>query len=220
MNTADAKQDTGTPDTQYLRDYGDDPWRLNIAGLDTENVNLNETLFSLSNGFLGMRGNFTESLPVGSHGTFLNGLHETWKIEHAENAYGFAETGQTIVNVPDSKTIRLYVDDERLNLLTAEIFDATQQLDMRDGVLRRSFVWRTPSGKHVTVEMRRMVSFTHRHIATTEYTVSVDRDAELTLSSLIVNRQDLGRTGTESRRASYGCGGLLWVHAAGRKPAC
>ena len=50
------------------------------------------------------------------HGTFINGFHETWQIRHAEEAFGFARTGQTIVNVPDNKTMKLYVDDEPMLL--------------------------------------------------------------------------------------------------------
>ena len=54
--------------------------------------------------------------PVHAHGTFVNGFHETWPIHHAEPAFGFARTGQTIVNVPDIKVMKLYVDDEPLML--------------------------------------------------------------------------------------------------------
>ena len=43
------------------------------------------------------------------------GFHETWPIRHAEEAYGFARTGQTIVNAPDAKLMKLYVDDEPLS---------------------------------------------------------------------------------------------------------
>ena len=177
--------------------YGNDPWKLQLTEIDPARIGLHETVFAQSNGFLGMRANFAEGLPVSSHGTFLNGLHETWKIEHAENAYGFAETGQTIVNVPDTKTIRLYVDDERLNLNSAEIVSFHRELDMRDGVVRHRTVWRTPTGKTVTIELTRMVSFVHRHISTTNYTVTVDQAAEVIVSSLLVNRQDLGRVGAQ-----------------------
>jgi alpha,alpha-trehalose phosphorylase len=60
-----------------------------------------ETIFSTGNGYIGMRGNFDEGAPVSQNGTFVNGFHETWPIRYAEEAYGFARTGQTIVNVPD-----------------------------------------------------------------------------------------------------------------------
>ena len=55
------------------------------------------------------------------HGTFINGFHETWPIRHAEAAVGFARIGQTIVNVPDAKMMKLYVDDEPLILGTADL---------------------------------------------------------------------------------------------------
>lgn len=182
------------------RHYGQDPFRLVWHGIDTEHPEVNETIFNLSNGYLGMRGNHPEGSPLGAHGTFLNGLHETWKIEHAENAYGFAETGQTIVNVPDVKTVRLYIDDERLNLELSEVRDVITTLDMREGTLTRSLVWRTPTGKNVTVHHRRMVSFVNRHIATIEFSVTCDQEADITLSSLILNRQDLGRVTEEQHR--------------------
>lgn len=188
----------GGPINELQRDFGDDPWRLVTHGIDPDLAGQDETLFSLGNGYLGVRGNHEEGLPLGSHGTFINGFHETWRIQHAENAYGFAEQGQTMVNVPDAKTIRIYVDDERLNLLSADILDVTRILDMRAGTLTRSLLWLTPTGKRVRVESRRMVSFSARHLMTTELRVTVlDADAELTISSLLLNRQDLGRVRTE-----------------------
>src|SRR6187200_211122 len=68
----------------------------------------------------------------------------TWPIRHAEEAFGFARVGQTIVNVPDNKTIKLYVDDEPMLLSVADLEAYERTLDFRDGVLRRDIVWRTP----------------------------------------------------------------------------
>ena len=68
-----------------------------------------------------MRANPEEGRDAHSHGTYLNGFHETWEIQHAENAFGFATTGQTIVNAPDAKLMKLYVDDEPLLLATADL---------------------------------------------------------------------------------------------------
>ena len=68
-----------------------------------------------------MRGNVEEGRETHAHGTFINGFHETWPIRHAEEAFGFARVGQTIVNVPDNKTIKLYVDDEPMLLSVADL---------------------------------------------------------------------------------------------------
>src|SRR5690606_27083082 len=85
-----------------------DPWRLVEAHPDQTDLGVTETLFSVGNGYLGMRGNVAEGRDSHTHGTFVNGFHETWQIRHAEEAFGFAKVGQTIVNVPDAKVVRLY----------------------------------------------------------------------------------------------------------------
>ena len=168
-----------------------EPWRLVEAAFSTEDLGVSETLFAVANGYLGMRGNVEEGRESHSHGTFINGFHETWPIRHAENAYGFAKVGQTIVNVPDSKVIRLYVDDEPLLLPVADLPSYERALDMRDGVLRRDLLWRTPSGKRVQVRTERMVSFAERHLAVMTLEVTLlDDDAPVAISSQILNRQD------------------------------
>ena len=108
---------------------------------------------------------------------FVNGFHETWPIIHAEDAYGLARVGQTIVNVPDCPVIELYVDDEPLFIPTARTPEYLRVLDMRTGVLTRDLLWATPSGKHVRVRSTRLVSFEHRHVMAISYEVDVDRAA-------------------------------------------
>ena len=93
-----------------------DPWRLVETEPDSADLGLTETLFAIGNGYLGMRANPTEGRDAHTHGTYINGFHETWEIQHAEDAFAFAKTGQTIVNVPDAKLMKIYVDDEPLLL--------------------------------------------------------------------------------------------------------
>ena len=153
-----------------------------------------ETLFAVGNGYLGLRGNVEEGRDGHEHGTFINGFHETWPIRHAEEAFGFARVGQTIVNAPDAKIIRLYVDDEPLVLTEADLPMYERRLDFADGVLRaRRSSGARPSGKRVLIDSRRMVSFTDRHLAFMDYEVTLlDADASVAISSQILNRQDGG----------------------------
>ncbi|GAB3059785.1 glycoside hydrolase family 65 protein [Sediminivirga luteola] len=168
-----------------------DEWALVEAAFDPKGQAEAETIFSVANGYLGMRGNWDEGRKGHEYGTFINGFHETWSIRHAEEAYGFARVGQTIVNVPDSKIIRLYVDDEPFVLTEADLLRYTRRLEFREGYLCREVEWCTPGGKRVLIESRRMVSFTERHLALIEYDVTVlDADASIVLSSQILNRQD------------------------------
>ncbi|WP_299441293.1 glycoside hydrolase family 65 protein [uncultured Phycicoccus sp.] len=168
-----------------------DPWRLVEYYPDEADLGVTETLFAVANGYLGLRGNPEEGREAYEHGTFVNGFHETWPIRHAEAAYGFARTGQTIVNVPDAKLMKLYVDDEPLVIGIAELEHYERSLDFRDGILRRALVWRTPSGKRVRVDSTRMVSMTERHLClmTLEVTM-LTGNAPVVVSSQLLNRQD------------------------------
>ena len=78
-----------------------DEWRIIEARYSDEFADRTETVFSLGNGFVGIRGSCEEGRPALAPGTFINGFHETWPIVHAEGAHALARTGQTIVNVPD-----------------------------------------------------------------------------------------------------------------------
>ncbi|ACV07051.1 glycoside hydrolase family 65 protein [Kytococcus sedentarius] len=168
-----------------------DPWRLVETACRSEDLGHTETLFAVANGYLGLRGNPEEGREAHTHGTFVNGVHETWRIKHAEEAYGFAKVGQTIVNAPDAKLMKLYVDDEPFILATADIESYERSLDMRAGTLTRDVVWRTPAGKRVRVHSERLVSFAERHLALLSLEVQMlSGDAALTVSSQILNRQD------------------------------
>ena len=168
-----------------------DEWRLVESAYDLSDLGVTETLFSVANGYLGLRGNVEEGRDTHTHGTFVNGFHETWPIRHAEDAYGLARVGQTIVNVPDPKTIKLYVDDEPLLLAEADLESYERSLDFREGVLRRSLIWRTSDGKRVRITSSRLTSVVERHLALMTFEVEMlDGDAALVISSQLLNRQD------------------------------
>lgn len=185
-----------------------DEWRLVESSYDLDDAGVTETLFAVGNGYLGLRGNHPEGRFAHEQGTFINGFHETFPIRHAEQAYGFAEVGQAIVNAPDAKVMRVYVDDEPLSLDVADIREYERALDMRDGVLRRHVRWMTPSGKDVVIDMERLVSFEEKHLAVMTIEVTVlNADAPVTVSCQMINRQDgedvYGGTPTAPRRAGF-----------------
>ncbi|TVR66960.1 MAG: glycoside hydrolase family 65 protein [Spirochaetaceae bacterium] len=149
-----------------------------------------ETIFALANGFIGVRGILEEGRPAIEAASFCNGFHETWPIVHAEEAFGFARTGQTIVNVPDATLIKLYIDDEPLYLPTARMVSYRRELDFREGVLKRDIHWSSPAGKQVYVRSRRIVSLEYRHLGAISYEVTLDTAAPVVISSQMLNRQD------------------------------
>ena len=168
-----------------------DEWRLVETEYRTEDLGHTETLFVAANGYLGLRANPPEGRDAHSHGTFVNGFHETWPIRHAESAHAFARTGQTIVNVPDAKLMKLYVDDEPLRLGSADLEAYERSVDFRSGIVTRDLIWRTPAGKRIRVTSSVMASMTHRHLAVLTLDVTMlEGAAPIVVSSQLLNRQD------------------------------
>ncbi|MCZ2805694.1 family 65 glycosyl hydrolase [Modestobacter sp. VKM Ac-2983] len=153
-----------------------EPWSLTEVGVDLASLAVNESVFALANGHIGMRGTLDEGEPVVVPGTYLNGFFEERPMPYAEAGYGFPEQGQTVVNVTDGKLIRLLVGDTPLDLQYGDVIDHRRTLDLRNGVLRRATEWRGPSGRQVRVTSTRLVSLTRRSIAAIEYTVECTDD--------------------------------------------
>jgi alpha,alpha-trehalose phosphorylase len=173
-----------------------DEWRIVEQRYSRAHADAAETLFCLGNGYLGLRGSPEEGRPVLLAGTFVNGFHETWPLLHAEPAYGLADTGQTIINVPDASVLRLYFDDEPLYLPTARTSEYARVLDMRAGLLTRDLVWSSGSGKHVRVRSTRLVSLEERHVMAFRYEVTaLDRPTSVVVASQVLNRQDSTQPG-------------------------
>lgn len=167
------------------RIYPPDEWRIIEAQWAPATLARAETVFALSNGYLGIRGSMEEGRPVCGPGTFVNGFHETWPIVHPEEAFGLARTGQTMLHLPDATVLELFVDDEPLFLPTAHMREYARVLDMRNGTLTRDLLWTTPAGKHVRVRSCRLVSFEHRHVAAMSFEVTVDRPAPVVIVSRV-----------------------------------
>jgi alpha,alpha-trehalose phosphorylase len=164
-----------------------DPWRLVSRRFSLESPTEAETLFSVANGYMGLRGTHEEGVPSNDPGVFLNGFHETWPIPYGEAAFGFATTGQTIVSAPDGTVMRLYVDEEPLVLSESRVLDYERVLDMRAGILERSVTFRTARGAVVALRTKRLVSLHWRHLAAISYEVTLlSGAAELAIASELV----------------------------------
>ncbi|MER7459900.1 glycosyl hydrolase family 65 protein [Micromonospora sp. NPDC126480] len=172
------------------RAYPVDPWQVREIRLDMDVLAQSESVFALSNGHIGVRGNLDEGEPHGLPGTYLNSFYELRPLPYAEAGFGFPESGQTVVNVTNGKLIRLLVDDEPLDVRYGELQSHERVLDLREGTLHRSVHWRSPAGREVRVRSTRLVSFRQRSVAAINYEVEVADDKPLRLiiqSELVAN---------------------------------
>jgi alpha,alpha-trehalose phosphorylase len=172
--------------------YPVDPWQVRETYLDSDLLARSESIFALSNGHVGLRGNLDEGDPHALPGTYLNSFYELRPLPYAEGGYGYPEAGQTVVNVTNGKVIRLLVDDEPFDVWDGRVRRHERVLDLRDGVLRREVEWESGAGRAVRVRSTRLVSFTQRSIAAIEYEVEpVDEPVRVIVQSELVANEAL-----------------------------
>ena len=180
-----------------------EPWVLRETYLDLALLAQSESVFALANGYVGWRGNLDEGEPHGLPGSYLNGVYETRPLPHAEIAYGFPETGESVINVTNGKLIRLFVDDEPFDVRYGELRSHERLLDFRAGVLKRHAEWESPAGKRVRVSSTRLVSFTQRSVAAICYEVTpLAVPARVAVQSELVANEDLPKPASADPRTA------------------
>ncbi|TFV56848.1 glycoside hydrolase family 65 protein [Mycobacterium sp. PS03-16] len=177
-----------------------EPWQVRETRLELDLLAQSESLFALSNGHIGLRGNLDEGEPHGLPGTYLNSFYEIRPLPYAEAGYGYPEAGQTVVDVTNGKILRLLVDDEPFDVRYGEVIDHERTLDLRAGTLTRHTQWRSPAGKKVKVHSTRLVSLAQRSVAAIEYVVeALDEFVRVTVQSELVANEDQPRTSGDPR---------------------
>ncbi|MFI1973203.1 family 65 glycosyl hydrolase [Streptomyces cinnamoneus] len=183
--------------------YMVEPWCLRETELNLDVLSQSESVFALSNGHVGWRGNLDEGEPHGLPGSYLNGVYEFRPLPYAEAGYGYPESGQTIINITNGKLIRLLVDDEPFDLRYGKLHKHERVLDFRTGLLHRTTEWTSPSGRSVRVHSTRLVSFTQRAVAAVSYEVEpLDDEMRIVLQSELVANEQLPQHGGDPRAAA------------------
>ncbi|MEU6590512.1 glycosyl hydrolase family 65 protein [Streptomyces sp. NPDC046881] len=183
--------------------YTVEPWCLRETELNLDVLAQSESVFALSNGHIGWRGNLDEGEPHGLPGAYLNGVYERHPLPYAEAGYGYPESGQTMINVTDGKVIRLLVDDHPCDLRYGRLNAHERVLDFRTGVLSRTAQWTTPGGRTVRITSQRLVSFTQRAVAAIVYEVEpTDGPATVAVQSELVANAQLPRLHGDPRVAA------------------
>jgi alpha,alpha-trehalose phosphorylase len=185
------------------RHFAVEPWAVRETELDLDALAQAESVFALSNGHIGLRGNLDEGDPHELPGTYLNGFHEIRPLPYAEGGYGFPEAGQTVVNVTNGKIIRLLVDDEPFDVRYGELRHHERVLDFRSGLLSRTVEWVSPAGRAIRVRSQRMVSFSQRAVAAISWEVEVvDGPGHVVVQSELVANEPVDVAARDPRAAA------------------
>jgi alpha,alpha-trehalose phosphorylase len=180
-----------------------EPWAVRETELDLDILPQAESVFALSNGHIGLRGNLDEGEPFGLPGTYMSGFYELRPLPYAEAGYGNPESGQSVLNVTNGKLIRLLVVDEPFDIRYGELRSHERVLDLRAGVLRRTAEWVSPTGRAMRVTSTRMVSLTQRAVAAICYEVEpIDDALPVVVQSELVANESMPQTEPDPRVAA------------------
>jgi alpha,alpha-trehalose phosphorylase len=184
-------------------EFSIEPWSLRETELTLDRLAQSESVFALSNGHIGWRGNLDEGEPHGLPGSYLNGVYEIRPLPFAEQIYGRPTTGQTVINVVNGKLMRLFVDDEPFDVRYGHLVSHERVLDFRSGLLTRRAEWVSPAGASVRVNSTRLVSFTNRAVAAISYEVEpVEQSLQISLQSELLANEQLPDSDGDPRAAA------------------
>ncbi|MBC6314303.1 glycoside hydrolase family 65 protein [Listeria grandensis] len=163
-----------------------DEWKLRSRSVEKEAKRLQESLTSLGNGYMGMRGNFEERYSGDTHqGTYIAGVWYPDKTRVGWWKNGYPDYFGKVINALNFIGIDVEIDGEMLDLFKDEVTDFVLELDMKTGILRRSFKV-TKNGKAFFVETERFLSIVKQELCLIRYHVtSLDVDAIVILTPYI-----------------------------------
>lgn len=149
-----------------------DSWKIIETELHKEDFRLAESIMSLGNGHMGMRGNFEESYTGDFHrGSYLAGVWFPDKTRVGWWKNGYPQYFGKVINSINFIGIRVFIDGEELDLNKSEVKEYYRELDMQHGVLTRMFTI-VQNGKETGVEVTRFLSVADKELAAIRYSVT------------------------------------------------
>ncbi len=170
-------------------------WHLEDQALDNTTLLNNESLFTLANGYLGIRGNFEEGYPDDYktiRGAYINAFYDIINVKYAENAYGYPKIQQKLVNIIDAQGLKIYLDGELVSVFNQSVSNYKRNLYFDKGYSERVFEYITETNKLAKIIIKRLVSFEVKELFAIELNIEYDGMIKIisTVSGDVANYAD------------------------------
>ena len=129
-------------------------WIVGESDFQPEYLGIYETIFTLSNGYMGARAATEEIYTEETRGCYVAGVFDEFPGEVTE-----------LVNIPDWINVDLKLDGEKFDLKTGKIISYQRQINIKYGQLIRNIEWESPNGKKIRLTFERFVSLKNIHFA-------------------------------------------------------
>lgn len=155
---------------QYLKHH---EWQIIEEGLDPHYNKISESVFSIGNGRMGQRANFEEEYSGETlRGSYVAGVYYPDKTRVGWWKNGYPEYFAKVLNAPNWIGIHVSIDNHKLDLAKCKVEDFKRVLDMRTGLLSRSFAATLPDGKKIRVESKRFCSMANGEVGAIRYAIT------------------------------------------------
>lgn len=150
-----------------------DPWKIKSSSLELEDKRLQESLTSIGNGYMGMRGNFEEGYSGNSHiGTYLAGIWYPDKTRVGWWKNGYPEYFGKVINAANFIPVEIEINAQKVDLAKETIKNYSIELDMKKGILYRSYTL-IRDEVEVKLHFKRFVSIVMKELALIEVSAEV-----------------------------------------------
>ncbi len=165
-------------------------WKVVETDWNKENAKRNETIFSVANGYLGIRGFFDEGFEgekeYADRTTMINGVYEYFPYIYVVYRPGFPKRCHAIVPQANPFDIDLFVDGERVDVSKrAQVSGYSRTLDFKDGTVTRVFTYTTESGKEVSFTFQRFASQEDKHLAVNRISFTANADCTVSVKTVL-----------------------------------
>lgn len=164
-----------------------DPWKIVTHEFNPEDKRLQESMTSIGNEYMGMRGMFEENYSGDTHqGIYLGGVWYPDKTRVGWWKNGYPEYFGKVPNAIDFVSVDIKINGESIDLAKDSFSGFELCLDMKRGVLDRSFIVEK-DGHKIKVTSERFVSIAFKELYANKLTFTnlSDEPVKIEVQSLI-----------------------------------
>ena len=148
-------------------------WSIIEKGFHKENITASESIFSIGNGAMGQRANFEETYSGETfQGSYIGGIYYPDKTRVGWWKNGYPEYFAKVLNAPNWIGINININGNPLDLNKCKVSDFKRELNMKEGVLTRSFNAELTNGDKLKVNAIRFLSLNFNETGAIKYSVT------------------------------------------------
>jgi len=162
------------------------PWRIVEKGFHKEDNLISESIFSIGNGYMGVRGTFEEGYSGNTlQGSYISGIYYPDRTRVGWWKNGYPDYFAKVLNSVNWIGINVYINGELLDYHQAEIIAFRRELDMKHSIFKKDITIRTLRGE-LSISSERCCCLDPKELALIRYTIrSIDFVGDLKIESYL-----------------------------------